>query len=244
MNEIREALFAVADESRDPMVKAEAESLANFEVGNFEFILATIMWYDILFAVNTVRKSLKSSDMQLDVAIQHIKGLVTYLIKYRDTGFHSAFITGKEIESAVDVGQVFKQNRNRRRKRQFEYESTDEGTLSPEQAFRTGYFLCIIDQAITSMNTRFEQLQQYDTLFGFLYNINTTRQLSDDDLLKCCMDLDLALRSESSRDLEGEDLCAEFKIFRKIVSEIVRTDIQCLQYLWTIRDSFPNTAIA
>jgi hypothetical protein len=142
------------------------------------------------------------------------------------------------------VEQVFKQNRNRRRKRQFDYESRDEGTLSAEQAFRTGYFLCIIDQAITFMNTRFEQLQQYDTLFGFLYNINTMRQLNDDDLLKCCMDLDLALRSESSRDLDGADLCAELKIFREIVPESVRTAIQCLQYLWTIRDSFPNTAIA
>jgi hypothetical protein len=46
------------------MVKAEAESLANFEVGNFEFILATIIWYDILFAVNTVSKSLQSADIQ------------------------------------------------------------------------------------------------------------------------------------------------------------------------------------
>jgi hypothetical protein len=33
-NERREAFFFVADESRDPMVKAEAESLANFELGN------------------------------------------------------------------------------------------------------------------------------------------------------------------------------------------------------------------
>ena len=43
MSEIREALFAVADESGDPRVKAKAESLANFEVGNFEFILVTII---------------------------------------------------------------------------------------------------------------------------------------------------------------------------------------------------------
>jgi hypothetical protein len=32
--------------------------------------------------------------------------------------------------------------------------------------------------------------------------------------------------------------------FWEIVPESVRTAIQCLQYLWTIRDSFPNTAIA
>jgi hypothetical protein len=106
MSEVR----AVADKSRDPMVKAEAESLANFEVGNFEFILATIIWYDILFAVYTVSKSLQSADMQLNVAIQQTKGLVTYLKKYRDTGFHSAMITAKEIASSMDVEQVFKQN--------------------------------------------------------------------------------------------------------------------------------------
>jgi hypothetical protein len=108
-------------------------------------------------------------------------------------------ITAKEIASSMDVEQVFKQNRNRRRERQFDYESMDEGTLSAEQAFRTGYFLCIIDRAITPMNTRFEQLQQYDTLFGFLYHINTMRQLNYDDVLKCCMGLDLALRAETSR---------------------------------------------
>jgi hypothetical protein len=54
------------------------------------------------------------------------------------------------------------------------------------------------------------------------------RQLND-DLLKCCMNLDLALRSESSRDLGSADLCAELKIFREIVPESVRTIIQCLQ---------------
>jgi len=129
MTEIKEALFAVADESWNPMVKAEAESLANFEVGNSEFILATIIWYDNLFVVNTVSKSLQSADMQLDVAVQQIKGLVTYCTKYRDSGFHSAMITAKEIASAMDVEQVFKQNRSRRRKRQFDYESRDKGTL-------------------------------------------------------------------------------------------------------------------
>jgi hypothetical protein len=78
MGEIIEALFAVADESRDPMVIAEAESLVNLEVENFEFILATIIWYDILFAVSTVNKPLQSVDMKLDAAIQQIKRLATY----------------------------------------------------------------------------------------------------------------------------------------------------------------------
>jgi hypothetical protein len=44
--------------------------------------------------------------------------------------------------------------------------------------------------------------------------------------------------------LDGADLCAELKMFWEFVPESVRTAIQCLQYLWTIKDSFPNTAIA
>jgi len=54
----------------------------------------------------------------------------------------------------------------------------------------------------------------------------------------------LALRSGSSRGLDGADLCTELKIFREIMPVSVVTDIQCLKYLWTVRDSFPNTAVA
>jgi hypothetical protein len=57
------------------------------------------------------------------------------------------------------------------------------------------------------------------------------------------MDLDLVLRSESSHDLDDADLCAKIKIFQEIVPESVRTAMQCLQYLWAIKDSFPNTAM-
>ncbi len=120
----------------------------------------------------------------------------------------------------------------------------DESTLSGEDEFRTEYFLCIMDQAIIGMNTRFEQLRQYDSLFGFLYNINTMRKLNNEDLLKSCMNLDIALRSVSSRDLNGTDLCTELTMFREILPEGIKSAKQCLQYIWSIRDSFPNTAIA
>jgi hypothetical protein len=68
LNDIREALLTVADETK--LQRRTAESLANNDLTNFEFILATVVWYDILFAVNTVSKTLQSPDMQLDVAVQ------------------------------------------------------------------------------------------------------------------------------------------------------------------------------
>ena len=33
------------------------------------------------------------------------------------------------------------------------------------------------------------------------------------------------------------------KIFRDIVQDNVKTAIQCLQYAWSVRDSFPNIAV-
>ena len=55
----------MADETKASKVRSKAKSLANNNQGNFDFILAPVVRYDILFAVNTVSKA---ADMQLDIA--------------------------------------------------------------------------------------------------------------------------------------------------------------------------------
>ena len=45
--------------------------LANYEIENFEFLVGMNIWYDILFSINSVSKTLQSKDMQIDVAINH-----------------------------------------------------------------------------------------------------------------------------------------------------------------------------
>lgn len=77
--------------------------MAIYELENYEFVLGMTVWYDILFAVNTVCKTLQSKEMQLVVAIKHIQGLIEFLQKYRDTGFASAKVTGEEIASEMGV---------------------------------------------------------------------------------------------------------------------------------------------
>lgn len=67
--EVRETLLTVGESANNSLVKSEAECLANYELRSFEFILSFIIWYYILFVVNTVSKTLQSADMQLDVAI-------------------------------------------------------------------------------------------------------------------------------------------------------------------------------
>lgn len=110
-NNMKEALLTVADEKKPSKVRSKADSLANNNQGNIEFILATVVWYDILFAVNTISKTLEAADIQLDIAAQQVEWLFTQLKKYQDNGFPSALITAKQItcemgtEKASEIDQ-------------------------------------------------------------------------------------------------------------------------------------------
>jgi hypothetical protein len=58
----------------------------------------------------------------------------------------------------------------------------DETILSVEKNFRIEYFLYIVDQAISSLRSRFEQFQLYETVFGFLCDVKQLNSLVDADL--------------------------------------------------------------
>lgn len=79
--QIREALLQLAKTTEDPKTKGEANCLVAYEIENFEFILGMTIWYDILFAVNTVSKTMQSKDMHIDVAIDQLKGLISFFSK-------------------------------------------------------------------------------------------------------------------------------------------------------------------
>jgi hypothetical protein len=44
--------------------------LANNELGDFEFTVAIIIWYEILSVVNLISKHVQAKDMLIDVAIK------------------------------------------------------------------------------------------------------------------------------------------------------------------------------
>ena len=106
-----------AETSDDYKTKSEAESLATNEFENFEFLLGMTIWYDILFAINAVSKTLQAKDMRMDVAIDQLKGLISHFEKYRENGFTSALITAKEIATEMKIDPVFHKKRQLRRKK-------------------------------------------------------------------------------------------------------------------------------
>ena len=71
--EIRDTLLQLAKMSEDPKIKSEVDC--------FEFLLGMTIWYDILFVVNSVSKNLQLKDIQIDVAIDQLKGLIYIFFK-------------------------------------------------------------------------------------------------------------------------------------------------------------------
>ena len=75
------------------------------------------IWYNILFAVNSVSRSLQSTDMHIDIAIEQLKDLLSFFEKYREDGFASAIISSKEIASEMKIEPKFHDKRIIRRKK-------------------------------------------------------------------------------------------------------------------------------
>ncbi|XP_058725503.1 uncharacterized protein LOC131596779 [Vicia villosa] len=73
MSDFTEALLEVSENDLDPKIQNEAKSLATNELGDFEFFMAIIIWFEILSAIDFVSKLLKVKDMLIDVAMKKNK---------------------------------------------------------------------------------------------------------------------------------------------------------------------------
>jgi hypothetical protein len=81
---------------QDFKTRSEANSLAKYEFGDFEFLLRLTIWYKVLFAVNSASKILQSKDMHIDVAINQLKTLIDFFKNYRETGFATAMSLARD----------------------------------------------------------------------------------------------------------------------------------------------------
>ncbi|KAK4710448.1 hypothetical protein R3W88_004961 [Solanum pinnatisectum] len=229
--QIRDALFKLEEVNHDPKIKSEANCLAIFELENFEFLLGMTIWYDVLFAVNSISKSLQSKAIHIDVAIDQLRGLVSFFKTYREEGFTSAMISAKEIALEMNIEPVFRKKRVIYRKKQFDEKVDNEITRSLEESFRVDYFLYIVDQAIFSLQNRFEQFEVYENIFGFLFSGKKLRSLDDENLKKYCLNLECSLKHNTHSDIDGLDLFSELKVLREIIKVEDNTLIEILNQI-------------
>ena len=60
----------------------------------------------------------------------------------------------------------------------------DEIVHFTKDFFRVDYFLYILDKSISSIESRFEQFLEYENMFGFLFDSNKFKTLSENELKK------------------------------------------------------------
>jgi hypothetical protein len=144
-------LLQSAKTSEYHKTKSKANCLATYEMKIFEFLLSMTIWYDILFAVNTISKNLQSKDIHINVVINQSECLISYFKNYRETGFASAIISSKEIAIKMEIEYTFREKHIIRRKKQFDENANDKTTQSAEESFIIDYFLYIVDQTIYSI---------------------------------------------------------------------------------------------
>ncbi|XP_020242687.1 zinc finger MYM-type protein 1-like [Asparagus officinalis] len=215
--DIRDALIYLASSSEDPKTKSDAKCLATYEIENFEFLLGMIIWFDILNAINKISKIMQSEDMQIDVAIDLLRGLISFFESYRENGFEAAMVEAKEIAIRMKVEPIFREHIIIHRKKHFDENASKEMAMTTEESFRANYFIYIVDQALSSLKSRFEQFQQYDESFGFLFNLERLKS-ADNDSLKCsCLNLEDLLKHDKKFDINGTELFSELQILREAI---------------------------
>ncbi|XP_012559259.3 zinc finger MYM-type protein 1-like [Hydra vulgaris] len=248
---VYDALIEIAEDNTlttAPQVKsrAEAKGIAR-NISNFKFVCSLVLWYDILFQINIVSKMLQSQALDLSLALEHLNATKSFLCDYRcDEEFAAMVENTKKLAVELEIFEGFDvDDRVRRKSRQFLYEGRDEPIVSPEQNFRVSFFNRILDIAIQAINERFTQLSEYNELFGFLYNIGS-KPLTDDELLKHCKDLHLALMSDGQSDINGVELWYEIKAIGRRLdtsNSDPKSVLKCI-YTSNVVEVFPNLSIA
>jgi hypothetical protein len=92
--------------------------------------------------------------------------------------------------------------RPRKKTKFFAYEHNDEPITDPKISFTITVFFNILDQILSSLKDRFENLQNFNDTFGSIYNMFA---LTEDELLKTCKDLHVKLQDNAREesDIDG-----------------------------------------
>uniref|UniRef100_A0A7N0UWZ0 DUF4371 domain-containing protein n=1 Tax=Kalanchoe fedtschenkoi TaxID=63787 RepID=A0A7N0UWZ0_KALFE len=211
--QLRIALSALFDICDDAKSKSEADSLVNM-LENFEFLLGMVIWYDILFVINSVSKILQSSSLCVGNAIQQLESMMSFFENYRIDGFETSLNIARKIAFDMDVEPKFPTRRSKFRKKSFDENDNEEDIPSSEESFRINYFLVVVDIAITSLKNRFENLKTFESIFGFLFDAKSLKSLTHNELRECCLKFHTTFSHENATDVDLDDLYSELKVLQ------------------------------
>jgi len=172
--------------------------------------------------------------------------------KFRSAGFTNFETTAGELAQQLDIPSVFPELttlRARKKKRHFDEEQEDQPILNPRDKFKIEFFNVTVDQTISSLSERFDQLKAHSSVFSFLYDIRNTGALPRTEIVKHCKDLEIALQGTDQiscySKLMADELTDEL-VF--LVSNLPENSsaLQVLEYISrnSYEEFYENTGIA
>ncbi|XP_025198869.1 zinc finger MYM-type protein 1-like [Melanaphis sacchari] len=245
--QIYNALIKLSEvENIDAGTRHEAVSLAD-QLTDFKFLISLVVWYDILFQVNLVSKSMQAKAIDLINGFNMLKSALEFIKNYRDQ-FDQILVKAKAIADELGVDSEIKVVRKRIKKKHFDYERSDDTDhRTVLEKFKHEFFYTLIDVVTTSLTDRFEILKIHVDLWNFLYDLKNAPE-NENDLLKHCMDLHNHLKDGSDSDIDGVELCTEIVNIKQLLISCldVSSPLNILQYIfdYELQDIFPNLWIA
>jgi hypothetical protein len=77
----------------------------------------------------------------------------------------------------------------------------------------------MVDNAISSPKSRFEELQSFKGIFGFIMSSQTLRSLDSDGLKECCTKFSETFSLDGSSDVEINDLISELTVMQSTLPD-------------------------
>ena len=174
--------------------------------------------------------------------MQKIQGIVDYFKTFRNEGFASGMVNAKETESEMGVEPSFPVKHCALRKKHFDENNSEEALLEGEKQFKVSYFL-VIDMTICSLKTRFDELESFRELFGFLMSSASLKALDGPELKVCCTTLVIAFSLNGSSDIDLNDLISKLSVLQFTLPDTPMTAMEIFEFV-TKAYCYPNASIA
>ncbi|PWA38732.1 hypothetical protein CTI12_AA578690 [Artemisia annua] len=103
--------------------------------------------------------------------------------------------------------------------------------------------------ALVQLNSRFEQMEYFESIFGFMFDASKFTYLDDADLKECCLNLESALTNDEDCDIDDKDLFIESQILQEMLpngaydGERPWSSIEIMEFTKKM-DMFPNVLLA
>ena len=199
----------------------------------------------LTLSFNKTNKIMQTCGISLEIIELEIKATLAFLEKYRNDGYSTAIIEGREIAKNLDIDSTFAEKRHRKKKQLFGYENEDESDHnSEEMKFKTNFFLQLVDRAIESLKDRFTKMHDVVEIFNFLLNQQNLLKESECNSFNSCQKFEEKLGDIDS--LEMKDELVRFALLIKENKKTLKTAKDFLNYICMkhLMEVYPNLFIA